>query len=178
MERNQKLLIWQNYDLDLEDYRDALFEYAPEASDDELERLMYEHNNDALADERCNLSIDVGTEIVCIASVGRWNGRVPGYKRISSGNIADCLHLSPSCECGMFYVDPKTKDLCCEESHHDGTNYLRFRAFRKGVSAERKERFLDTIYDGTVSETLIDKVTKPLGNMIAKVYGWNLRNAS
>lgn len=171
---SEQFVIWQNYDLDLDDYREALLEFAPDASDSELERLMYEQNSDTLADERCNLKIDVGSEIVCIADIGRWNGRRSGYKRINSDNIADCLYLSPDCDYGMFYVDPESKDLCCKESHHDATNYLRFRAFRKGMSAEKKENFLDAVYRGIATEELIVICTKPLGRQIAKVYGWKL----
>lgn len=173
-----KFLIWQNYELDLDDFRDALLEFAPSASDAELERLMYEHNSDALVDERLNLKIDVGSEIICIADIGRWNGRRSGYKRINSANIADCLYLSKDCDYGEFYVDPATKDLCCRESHHDGTNYLRYRAFRKGITATQKEDLLDAIYSGTVTEEMIVKTTKPLGQMIAKVYGWKLPRSS
>lgn len=169
-----QFLIWQNYSLDLEDYREALLEYAPDASDSELERLMYENNSDALADERLNLKIDVGSEIICIADIGRWNGRRSGYKRINSSSIADCLYLSRDCDFGEFYVDPATKDLCCKESHHDGTNHLRYRAFRKGITATQKENLLDAIYSGTVTDDMIAKITKPLGQMIAKVYGWKL----
>lgn len=169
-----RFLIWQNYDLDLDDYRDALLEFAPNATEAELLHLMYNHNADALADERLNLKIDAGTEIVCIADIGRWNGRRSGYKRINSTNVGDCLFLSEDCNFGEFYVDPTTKDLCCKESHHDGTNYLRYRAFRKGVSATQKENFLDAIYNGIVTEDMIANVTKPLGEMIAKVYGWKL----
>ena len=178
-ELNMKHTIWQNTDLDIDEFRKTMAEDYPEmaehTTDNEVARLMYEHNWDWLADERINLDIDTGSEIVCIADIGRWNGRVRGYKLIHSGNIKDCLYLSEDCGEGAFYVDDADKDLHCTEHHHDGTNYLRFRAFRKGVTDRQRDYLLESLYCTTDScEDLLQKYTKPIGPAIAKVYGWKL----
>ena len=41
----QRHLIWSNYDLDYEDWRDDLEEDHPELTEDERMALMYESNN-------------------------------------------------------------------------------------------------------------------------------------
>ena len=82
-------LIWSNYHLDLDDWRTALLEDHPDAAESELYQMMYDLNNDYLADERINLNIQLDRPILVIGDIERWNGRVPGYKEIQSGNIRD-----------------------------------------------------------------------------------------
>ena len=38
-------VIWSNYNLDLDDWRDEPFEEYPDKSEDEVYALMYEHND-------------------------------------------------------------------------------------------------------------------------------------
>ena len=52
-------VIWSNYNLDLDDWRDDLLEEYPNSNEDELYALMYEHNNMQLDDERVNLNIQM-----------------------------------------------------------------------------------------------------------------------
>lgn len=179
-------VIWSNKDLDLEAYKKDLADSENEemllCSDRELYNAMWEENGIWLDDERRNLDIDIDTEIICIADIGLWDGRRSGYRLQGISNIGQCLCLSNSCEEGMFYVDPKTKDLCCTESHHDGTNFLRFRAFRKGISESKRESLFDAILNGKrdpdTMEMLIESTTKALGPTIAKAYGWKLSGQS
>ena len=78
--------IWQNYDLDLEDWKEGLLEnrelnnLPTDVDDDTLREEMYELNNNYLDDERMNLNIYTQGRIVCIADIGLWNGRRLGYK--------------------------------------------------------------------------------------------------
>ena len=46
-----KYTIWQNHNLNLDDYRENLIEVYGEQSEDELTRLMYEENTQQLHDE-------------------------------------------------------------------------------------------------------------------------------
>lgn len=87
----QRHLIWSNYDLDYEDWRDDLEEDHPELTEDERMALMYEINNRYLDDERVNLNIQLDQPILVIADLGLWNGRRTGYQEISSGNIRDTV---------------------------------------------------------------------------------------
>ena len=84
----QKHIIWSS-DVDYEDWRADLEEQYPDLSEEERMELMVEQNNDYLADERCNLNIQLSRPILLIADIGRWDGRYPGYAEIKSGNIRD-----------------------------------------------------------------------------------------
>ena len=68
----QRHLIWSNYDLDYEDWRDDLEEDHPELTEDERMALMYEINNRYLDDERVNLNIQLDQPIlVMLLDLGR-----------------------------------------------------------------------------------------------------------
>lgn len=164
-------LIWTNKELDYEDWKADLEEQYPELSEEERIQIMYETNNDYLDDERHNLDIQLAAPIIVIANLGRWNGRFLGYKEIESGNIKDCLNTDT--DYATWFVDKKG-DLRCEATHHDGTNYYLYRTYRKGVSERQIELLKEKIYDGSVTEKDINRVTKRLGDSIAKVYGWRL----
>lgn len=166
----EKHVIWSNRDLDLEDWRETLEENYPEMDDYGLTDMMYQANDDNLPDERANLDIQVGGDILAVADLGRWDGRVIGYKLIESGNIKDCLYTN--CELCEWYVD-RDGEFRCDESHHDGTNHIYYRKFREGVSEEQKEDLLADIYDHKAKQEDIDRLTDKLGEAIGKVYGWN-----
>lgn len=168
---DNKHIIWSNYDLDYEDWKDDLEEQYPEMTDNERRELMYEINNDYLYDERTNLNIQLSTPIIVIADLGRWNGRFSGYKIIESGNIKDCLYSDT--DYSTWYVD-KYGDLRCDAVHHDGTNHYLYRKFKDGTSDTQIENLKGKIYDGTVTRADITRLTTRLGDDIAKVYGWRL----
>ena len=166
----EKHVIWSNRDLDLEDWRETLEENYPEMDDYGLTDMMYQANDDNLPDERANLDIQVGGDILVVADLGRWDGRVIGYKLIESGNIKDCLYTN--CDYCEWYVD-RDGEFRCDESHHDGTNHIYYRKFREGVTEEQKEDLLADIYDHKAKQEDIDRLTDKLGEAIGKVYGWN-----
>lgn len=166
----KKHIIWTNRDLKLEDWEDCLKDWEPDITD-ERERwdLVYRWNDELLGDERANLNIPVPGGILCIADMGLWNGRRSGYRRVGN-NIRDCL----SGTCGDYvtwYVD-EHGDLCCEDIHHDGTNYYTYRAWREGVSSRQKENLGQKLYQGQATRQDITRLTRRLGPEIAKVYGW------
>lgn len=166
----EKHVIWSNRDLDLKDWRETLEENYPEMDDYGLTDMMYQANDDNLPDERANLDIQVGGDILVIADLGRWDGRVIGYKLIESGNIKDCLYTN--CDYCEWYVD-RDGEFRCDESHHDGTNHIYYRKFCEGVTEEQKGDLLADIYDHKAKQENIDRLTDKLGEAIGKVYGWN-----
>lgn len=163
-------LIWSNYHLDLDDWRDVLLEEHPEASETELYQLMYEQNDSYLDDERTNLNIQLTCPILVIADLGRWNGRYSGYKEIPSGNIRDCLYSDT--DYSTWYVD-RLGDLRCDAVHHDGTNHYLYRAYKPGVTEAQMDRLKEKIYDGVATRADITRITRRLGDDIGKVYGWD-----
>jgi len=163
-------VIWSNRDLDYEDWREWLEVEYPTLSEDERIEMMYEQNNDYLADERLNLDIDVGNTILVIADLGLWTGRHSGYREITSGNISDCLYSHY--DYTTWYVD-SDGEFRCDDVHHDGVNHYLYRAFRKGVTEEQMHYLEDKIYLGTATQADIDHYTRRLGADIGRVYGWS-----
>lgn len=74
----EKFVVWSNLDLDLDDWRTDLEDEYPGLNDDELIEKMNEINDSYIDDERANLDIVTGTEIIAIADIGRWDGRYMG----------------------------------------------------------------------------------------------------
>ena len=168
----QKHLIWSNYALDFEDWRDDLEADYPDLSEEERMALMYEINNDYLDDERVNLDIQLAQPILVIADLGLWTGRHTGYKEIESGNIRDCLYSGRDIEYSTWFVD-KLGDLRCEAIHHDGTNYLLYRTYKPGVRESQIDLLKEKLYFGTATRADITRITRRLGDEIGKVYGWD-----
>ena len=163
MER--KHLIWQNYDLKIEDY-DGCCDDWDEKSDEEKWHYIAELNNMYLDDERCNLNIQLDNPILVIASMGLWNGRRSGYKIIQSGNIKD-----------IFYADGEYAEWFSDGhnvkgrySHHDGTNYMEYREIK---DMDKIDALLADIYNGVpVKRSKINYYTKSIAPSVNKVYGW------
>ena len=101
--KDNKHIIWSNYSLDYDDWKDDLEAEYPDMNEDERMRLMYEINGDYLDDERINLNIQLARPILIVADLGRWNGRFMGYKEVQSGNIRDCLYSDT--DYSTWYVD-------------------------------------------------------------------------
>ena len=171
-------IIWSNVNLDIEDWRDDLIEQfaingvnAEELSENDIYQEMVDTNNSYLDDERVNLNIQEEQPIIVIADLGRWNGRFQGYKMIESGNIKDCLYSDT--DYTEWYVD-KLGDLRADAIHHDGMNHYLYRAFKDTATPEQIENLQNKIYSGKAIRSDITRVTKRLGDDIAKVYGFNI----
>ncbi len=168
----QKHLIWSDFTLDYEDWREFLESEYPELTEDERTMLMYEMNNGYLDDERVNLNIQLDQPILIIADLGLWTGRRMGYKEIASGNIQDCLYSDRDTDFSTWYVD-RLGDLRCDAIHHDGTNRLLYRAYKPGVSESQIDLLKEKLYNGTATRADITRITRRLGDEIGKVYGWD-----
>ena len=174
---SDRLIIWSDQNLDIEDWREEYKEYL-EANELDLDpndeqaiyEWMMETNGEYLSDERDNLNIQLSQPIIVIGDLGRWNGRVTGYKMIDSGNIKDCLYSDT--DFIEWYVD-RYGDLWADAVHHDGTNHYLYRVFKEGVTEGQIERLQEKIYMGKATRADITRVTKRLGDEIGKVYGWD-----
>ena len=166
--KNIKRTVWSNRYEDVEALRkDLESEYDPEEYD--LDRLADDLNYDYLEDERLNLNIPVDTEILALADLGRWNGRVNAYKEFGH-NIQNCLFTGNSIDTVHWYCD--NYNFRSDEWHHDGCNHIVYRLRREGISDECWERFLDKLYYGTASDRDIRRFTTSLRPYVAAVYGW------
>lgn len=170
----KKHTIWGNINLDIEDWRYGYKEYLEmkdmedEDPDDEdaIYEWMCETNNLYLDDERCNLNRKVDGRILVIGDLGRWDGRVSGYKIIDSRNIKDILYSD--CDYVEWYGDGY--NIRCTAHHHDGTNYCLYRVIREDRNIDN---LLGAIYNGEeITSSKLNYYTKSLYKDVAKVYGW------
>ena len=168
MGKAKKKIIWSNRHLDFEDWRISLEEEYPNESEDDLYEIMLETNNEYLDDERANLNIELGHKILVIGDLGMWDGRVTAYKEID-GNISNCLYSDV--DYIEWYVD-RYGDLRAYGSHHDGNNHYLYRVYKDGVSEKQIENLKSKIYYGKATRKDITRITRRLGDEIAKVYGW------
>ncbi len=167
----EKHIIWSNRNLNLRDWIQELAECNPGLDMDQYESMMYEINDDHLADERLNLDIQVGDEIIAIADLGLWNGRRMGYKIIESGKISDCLYATADCEYHEWYVD-RNGEFCSTQTHHDGTHTITFRKWKDHVCVDDRMDLKEKIYHGSAAQEDIDALTEKLGERVGQVYGW------
>ena len=165
--------IWSNeYDV-IESIAKDMMEYDEILEWDHALDQAYEVNAESLDDEKRNLNIDIGEEIIIIADLGLWDGRHQAYKLLHKTNIADCLTGT----CGDYvtwFVDDRG-DLMCRDIHHDGTNLYTYRAWKPGISEVQKENLLWKIRGGCAERSDITRVTQRIGNKVADVYGWKVR---
>ena len=171
-----KRTIWSNeYDEIRSILDDLTYEYEElEESPDEIElwERAHEINNDYFEDELVNLDdLRADADIIAIADLGLWNGRVTGYKELNTNRIADCLNEWSDCDYITFYVD-QYKNLRSSGYHHDGSNSTLFRAWKPETSDEQRENFLYKIYQGKATSRDITRYTERIGDKIAAVYGW------
>ena len=171
--KEERHVIWSNYGLDYEDWRDDLEADYPDLSEDERISLMYEINGDYLDDERANLNVQLSQPILVVGDLGLWNGRRMGYKEIPSGNIRDCLYSERDIDSATWYVD-KNGDLRADAIHHDGTNHYLYRVFKRGVTDAQIENLQDKIYCRRATRADITRVTQRLGDSIAAIYGFRI----
>ena len=172
--KEDRHIIWSNYDLDYEDWRDDLEAEYPELTEDQRIALMYEINGDYLDDERVNLNIQLSQPILVIGDLGLWYGRRSGYKEIESGNIRDCLYADT--DYSTWYVD-KLGDLRCDAIHHDGTDHYLYRAYKDGVRESQIDLLKDKLYRGIATRSDVTRITRRLGDDIARVYGFSIPRA-
>lgn len=167
----KKRIIWQNIDLNIDDWREGYNEYCeindiPPGDDGELYDWMVDTNNEYLDDERVNLRRLIDGCIVIFCDIGVWNGRRRGVKLTRSNDLSTVLDIP--IELGEIYADGE--DIRATTHHHDGANYYLFRVIRDDRDTGE---LMAAIYDGDeITPEMMDYYTRSIYPDIASVYGW------
>ena len=170
-EGNFAYVIWSNEYLDWDDWHEAFEEVYSDAPEEKKYQLMSECNAEYLEDARQEMNVCVGSPIIVIADIGRWDGRHTGYRIFDSGKLRDCLYTE--LDGVTWYVD-NNGDFRMDGFHHDGHNYYLYRKFREGIPDEVREEFCEKILEHTLTEADIEAVTERLGDDIGKIYGFSI----
>ena len=137
---------------------------------DRFYQFVYDYYEDWIDCEKANLNVLLDENIIAIASVGLWNGRVRGYKELSN-KLSDIFSCFLSCEESMFYAEKG--NVSGKGIHHDGSNCITYRKWREKASYEMREKTLDAIRgQSNKAESLIKRYTQSIYPDVAKVYGW------
>lgn len=176
MNKQDRHIIWTNYDLDYDrDWKEDLEREFPFSSDDDRIAMMYEMNDRYLYDERMNLDFCLSQPIIVIADLGLWYGRRNGYRELQTGRVKDCLCSERGINYVTWYVD-YYGDLRCDAIHHDGVNRLLYRVYRDDATPAQIENLKKRILEGTANRKEIRRVTDRIGDKIANIYGFNVYN--
>lgn len=175
MKKKKKNILWGNYDLDPKDWQDFLEceNLLNAKKEDQYDAIWYE-NQSYLEDETEDLKeigkdLPNGWSIICIGSLGLWDGVHVGYKFIK--NLSDAL-----------YMDDDYYELYCDGyhlrargSHHDGNNGYTFLLFsgNKDYLTTGEDKFLyDLVYGHHISKARWHKYTRSIRPFIKEYYGW------
>ena len=147
-------------------YNDGDEDYEP--SDDEVfEQARFESDN-WYEDVRCEFKgiKDSFRDIIIIADLGFWNGRHQGAKDIGK-QFVNILDGDSECDDFDWYIE--NDDVKCTAYHHDGHHNFLYRELRRQTD---KETVLHLAYEEKLTDELIKKYTKPIGDKIMKKLGW------
>lgn len=167
----ERHVLWSAF-ANFEDFKEDLAIIYPKANDFRLRSILYDIIEQNLDDLKRELqSIKYTQPILVIGQEHSWHGPVYGYGFVRSGCVADCFNSGPA----VFYVTNEG-DFQQEYYHHDGTDLVRYRAQKPGVTEEQMEWLTERIMDGVATEEDIRKYTTGIGVDIAKHFGWRLEN--
>ena len=113
--------------------------FNEDVSDDTVWESVYEVLNSYLEDEKLNIAGKSSNTIVAIVDIGRWDGRVQGYRTFN------CISeiFASGCDYSKWYSDGY--NIRSTMTHHDGTNYILYREIK---DEDKLEQFLEIIYSG------------------------------
>lgn len=119
------------------------------------------------SDEKDNLSMPCG-QIIAIADLGTWRGRISAYKLSNKHNLNAIFAMLGDGDDVEIYVEGN--DVKATVRHHDGVNYITFREVRDGRNIKKLTNKI--YYQEPISRQMISAYTKCLGDKVKQVYGW------
>ena len=167
-------------DWDIEEAKEYYKEYydQDEITDEEFYKWCLDTNEVYFNDlYEYEIDIPINGPILCIAYIGRWNGRFAGYKIINKRNIKNCLDICSDYNDIEIYCD--RSNLCASLYHHDGTNYVIFKEIRtdKINTSDIDDFFYAKMINSKNNYKKfmksIQKYTKSLRPYISEKFGWS-----
>lgn len=107
-------------------------------------------------------------QIIAIADLGTWKGRISAYKLSDKHNLNAIFAMLGDGYDVEIYVEGN--DVKATVTHHDGVNYITFREVRDGRNIKKLTNKI--YYQEPISRQMISAYTKCLGDKVKQVYGW------
>ena len=162
-----KKRIWSNGYEAIKSIADDTKEENPDLAGDVIWAMADELNEEYFMEDMESLRKEIG-DMIIIADLDLWDGHRTAIKEVS-GSIADLPSICVG-EIMDWYVEDG--EMWIDDKHHDGTNRYRIRAWKDGVSRLAKDCFHYILEKGALTEDDIENLTRPLGSVVAKAYGW------
>ena len=169
-------VIWKSYGMlnrkEIEDYEKGArenLEYngAEDITEDMIQQNIYTDIDYSFEFALEDLSKKLPNNIIAIADIGRWNGRVQGYK-VLGNNLNEVVSSTIGCDEKEVYCD--AYNVRATGYHHDGRNSVLFRELREDRNIDN---FLDKIYNNeTISSSTLNYYTKSLRPYVQQIYGF------
>ena len=135
-------------------------------TEDKIQQEVYENIDMFFEDEIGNLDKKLPNNIIAIADMGLWSGRVQGYK-VLGNNLNEVVSSTIGCDEKEVYCD--AYNVRAVGYHHDGRNYVLYRELREDRNIDN---FLEKIYNNeTISSSTLNYYTKSLRPYIKDIYG-------
>ena len=168
--------IWKSYGMldlnEIEDYEKYARENleaneVEDITENDIQQEVYDNIDMFFEDEMMNLNKKLPNNIIAIADMGLWNGRVQGYK-ILGNNLNEVVSSTIGCDEKEVYCD--AYNVRATGYHHDGRNHVLFRELREDRNIDN---FLEKIYNNeTISSSTLNYYTKSLRPYVQEVYGF------
>ena len=100
----KKKVIWSNYNLDYEDWKDFFDDEYPDLDEDKRIDLMYELNNEHLDDERMNLDIPVPRKSSCSVTLASGTVVSPVTKKSTDIRLKIACIQIPTTQRGISMI--------------------------------------------------------------------------
>ena len=143
----------QDYSIQMEGDIPSIYDFYNEI-DINYEDTIFEYNK------------QLEEKIIAIADLGLWYGRRTGYQILS--NNLNSIFQNFGCDCYQIFSDGY--NIRFKGYHHDGCHYILFRQWKPNlINEQKKQHFLNNIYCGKVTKTMISYYTKSILPDISKI---------
>ena len=138
-----------------------------EITEEMVTQEIYDYIDFSFEAEVRDLDKTLNGRILCIASMGLWNGRISGYK-ILGDNLNEVVTCGIGCDEKEVYCDGY--NVLAKGYHHDGTNYVEFREIREDKDIDK---LLGKIYNNEeISRKELNRYTRSLRPYVKQIYGF------
>lgn len=165
----KKRMIWNNdvcSEIDTLE-KDGFFAESKITSEEEKMDIAYERINSVLADEVSNLDVDLEGDIFLIGEFQRWNGRGSAYANLETSNIGEAIKKAVA-----LFSENDTVEVFVEDERMKISQLGHDNPVNPSVFEFRVVRSENSRYEIGLSYKENLKVTRRIGDIVAKVYGW------
>ena len=136
-------------------------------SDENISNSFYDQLNENYQCDSDLFDVLLDNNIIAFGDVGTWRGSFLGYRELSN-NLNEILN---SLNCDYYCVYRDRFNIRHEGCHHDGSNFILLRKWRKNITDPQKDKFKEHIRNKTLTNRIINYYTESLLPYVTKIIG-------